>query len=181
METLWSPGSSLIGVLQIGMLIETSHCCLLLTRMRALLCLLGGLTGLPLPGSQEVVPDEISLLHPLLVALAKGSQQQLYKLQGEMGRQQKLSHTPWVMRSLFQSQFPDKHFFVCLSLYLKPTFTNAIGFVWLSSACAFVIHTNNLWTCWPKVLTHVRAVKFYHIKKKINPVNPSTEKKLAQG
>lgn len=63
--------------------------------------------------------------------------------------------------SLFQSSFPDKHFFSCLSLYLKPTFTNAIEFVWLSSVCVCVIHTNNLWTCWSKVSTDVRAVKFY--------------------
>lgn len=76
------------------MVIETSRCCLLLARMRALLCLLGGLTGLPLPGSEEVVPDQIALLCPVLVVLAKGSQQQLYKLWGAMGRQQKLSHTP---------------------------------------------------------------------------------------
>lgn len=166
METLWPSGSLLIWLLQTGMVIETSRCCLLLARMRALLCLLGGLTGLPLPGSEEVVPDQIALLCPVLVVLAKGSQQQLYKLWGAMGRQQKLSHTPWVIPVLsFSSSFQINTFFACASLYLKPTFTSAVWFVWLSSVCVRVIHTNNLWTCWPKVLTDVRAVKFYHFTK----------------
>lgn len=41
MESLWFPGSLLVGEVETGTLIETSHCCLLLSRMRALLCLLG--------------------------------------------------------------------------------------------------------------------------------------------
>jgi len=43
--------------------------------MRTLLCLLGSLAGLPLPGLQEVVPDQVYLLCPVLLALVKGSQQ----------------------------------------------------------------------------------------------------------
>lgn len=130
METLWSPGSSLIGVLQTGMLIETSHWCLLLSRMRALLCLLGGLTGLPLPGSQEVVPDQIYLLLPH----ASGPCQRIpattvQTLGGDGKTTDIISHSLSNTSSLFQSQFPDKHFFACLSLYLKPTLTNAVGFV----------------------------------------------------
>lgn len=90
MESLWFPGTLLVGGLPTGTLTETS----LLSSMRPLLCLLAGPSLLSMPGLQDTSPDQLSLFCPMLIALAKVSQQQPYKHWRVTGRPEQSSHTP---------------------------------------------------------------------------------------